>query len=250
MLTTESRTVFEVTTLGTGGPPVLYLHGEVSVAPDPVAKLLSTQARIVFPTHPGFADAPRPAWLETVRDTADLYVDLIDEQFGVEQFAIVGVSIGGWIGAELALLAPRQVSHLVLVGPAGLLVAEATPADHWFATDEQRAALLFADPGRAPTVGIEEWIANDEMAARLGWAPRFADPTLEHRLPRLHVPTTIIWGAADRLLPPAQAHRWLQALPAARIQTVEGSGHFPNYETPEAVTQIIESALIMQPADS
>jgi pimeloyl-ACP methyl ester carboxylesterase len=225
------------------GDPLLYLHSEVAVRPDPVALALAANRDEVCPVHPRFHEASCPDWVETVRDLADLYVDLVDDIFGGRSFDVVGASLGGWIAAELALLLPHRVRRLALLGPAGMFVPETPPGDHWFATDEERSSLLFEERQAAPEVDMEEYVANDEAAAAYAWNPRFCDPTLNHRARRLQMPTLLIWGSEDRLLPVSHADAWVEALPGVEVRVVSRSGHFPAYEQPEATIELVEAFL-------
>jgi pimeloyl-ACP methyl ester carboxylesterase len=177
----------------------------------------------------------------TVRDAADLLLDLLPE--GGRRLLLVGVSVGAWTAAELALADPSRFTALVLVGPVGIYVPEAQPADHWFATNEERSALLFADPTRAPDVDFAEFVANDEATARFAWNPRFADPTLRHRLRRLDLPTLVLHGGADALVPRQQSEAWAEVVAGSRLVTIEGSGHFPNYERPDETAAVVGTFL-------
>jgi pimeloyl-ACP methyl ester carboxylesterase len=238
---TEAAT-FTVYRSDSDGDPLLYLHAEVSVRPDPVALALSKRHQLLGPVHPRFHEAPVPDWVETVRDLADIYVDLVDALFEDRPFDVVGASLGGWIAAELALLLPGRVRRMALLGPAGMFVPEAPPGDHWFATDEERVSLLFADRDAMPEVDLPEYIANDEAAASYAWNPRFSDPTLNHRARRLTLPILVVWGADDRLLPARQAEAWSSTLPHADVHLVPG-GHFPAYEQPETTEELVEGFL-------
>jgi pimeloyl-ACP methyl ester carboxylesterase len=245
----ERRTVetvygsIDAYTAGSPPPSILYLHSEPAVAPDPAATELASHAGIMMPSHPGYGDAPRPDWVETVRDVADVYSEALEKLFGTGPVTVVGASIGGWIATELALLRPDWVANLVLVGPAGLCIPDAPARDHWFATDEGRASMLFGDVAKAPVVDPVEFIANDEATARYAWSPRFADPSLNERIRRLRMPMTVLWGADDRLLPVEQSSEWCRILPATRLVIVPDCGHYPAYERPGAVVAAVLDAV-------
>jgi pimeloyl-ACP methyl ester carboxylesterase len=231
---------FHVYELGDShSPPAVYVHGEAAVRPDPLATALSATHRLTCPVMPGFGEAPRPRWVTTVRDAADLLLDLPSESG--EPSLLVGVSLGAWTAAELALADPSRFNAVVLVGPVGIYLPEAPPADHWFATTDERNALLFADPTSAPDVDFAEFVSNDEATARFAWNPRFADPTLRHRLRRLDLPTLIVQGAADALVPRQQAEAWAEVVVGSRLITIDGSGHFPNYERPDEAAVAVGS---------
>jgi esterase/lipase len=96
-----------------GGPPLLLLHGghpSVRIgANDTIVELLSGDARVIAPTHPGFA-APAPAHLTTVDDLAYLYLDLMDA-LDLHECTVVGLSLGGWIAAEMAVKSTARMSR-------------------------------------------------------------------------------------------------------------------------------------------
>src|SRR5580658_8740933 len=69
-------------------------------------------ARVITPVHPGFADTPRPAGLNSIAGLARLYVSLLGE-LGVTGATVVGNSIGGWIAAEMTLTGSTQITSAV-----------------------------------------------------------------------------------------------------------------------------------------
>ncbi len=229
----------------TGGsgerPTIVFLHDEESAAPELLAAL-AERGDVIAPIHPGFADEPRPSWVTTVRDIADVDLDALDGAAG--ELIVIGSSFGGWVAAELALRIPERIARLILVGPLGLHVAGSEIADHWFRTAEERAAVLYADPANKPEISIPESIANDESMARYGWNPRLTEATLGPRLRRLDRPVELLWGEADAFVPPAFAEAWQSLLPQATTTRVAGSGHFPIYETRAAVLDALDRALI------
>jgi pimeloyl-ACP methyl ester carboxylesterase len=219
---------------------MLYLHDEYSTVEAPFLDGLVDELSVSAPVLPGFGAADRPEWVESVRDVADCLLDLVD-QLPPGDLLLAGSSIGAWTAAELALRLGERVTGIVLLAPVGLHVAGAHPSDHWFVPDEERAALLFHDPSRQPEVDIEEWIANDESAARYGWHPRFSDPTLEHRVHRLNARTMVVVGEHDRFVPRLHAERWAERLPKAQLEIVPDAGHYVGYEQPAAVAALLRS---------
>jgi pimeloyl-ACP methyl ester carboxylesterase len=228
---------------GSGGA-LWYFHDEASAAPGPVAEALAERFRVIAPIHPGFADAVRPGWVERAEDLADVYVDAIDAVTPDEPLVLVGSSVGGWIATELALLLADRVSRLVLIGPLGLRVRGAFPADHWFMHDDRRDRALYADPSAKPEISLEEFIANEGMTARMGWNPRLASERIAPRLHRVKAPTLVLWGAQDGLLDPSYAEHWSDAMPDARAALVEGAGHFPVHERPDDVIHAASDFLL------
>jgi pimeloyl-ACP methyl ester carboxylesterase len=106
------------------GRPFLLLHG--GGGPDTVtgfAELFAKthEVRVIVPTHPGFGDTARPAALTSIPGLAALYVALIG-QLELEDVTVIGNSIGGWIAAEMTLLASPRISGAVLVDAVGIEV--------------------------------------------------------------------------------------------------------------------------------
>src|SRR5258707_10732398 len=104
---------------GGRGRPVLVLHHDIGT-PDrlPFYDALADRFDVIVPNHPGFGSSERPQWLRHPRDLAALYQWLLTE-LGTERASLVGLGFGGWIAAEMAVLAPRDFHRLVLGGALG-----------------------------------------------------------------------------------------------------------------------------------
>jgi pimeloyl-ACP methyl ester carboxylesterase len=232
---------FVVQEAGDGPATILYLHDELSSRPSPAAARLTAGGRVVAPVHPGFGNADRPEWVESVRDVAEHYVDLLDSLALPAETAVVGASMGGWIATELAIRTGGRFGALSLINPVGVDVPGHPARDLWFVSAPE--TILFADTSAAPEVPAEERVANEESAARYGWSPRLYDPALAARLHRLRLPVQLVWGTADRLLPKQHLARWRELLPAAEVAEIPSAGHFPGYESPQDTAGTIASFL-------
>lgn len=236
------------------GRPLLFLHPETGLyGHGPVLDLLAERRRVLVPSHPGFGRSSLPDWVDEVDDVVYTYLDLLDE-LGLEDVALVGSSLGGWIACELALRSPR-VGALALVGSLGIRVGGPEDRDihDVFASspaelarlafhDEAAGARFFDYPARTD----EELAitARDQEAAVLyGWEPYFCDPKLRRRLRRVAAPTLVLWGASDRIAAPDYGRALADAIPGARFELVERAGHFPQLERPDAVAAAVLSFL-------
>ena len=86
---------------------------------------------------------------------------------------------------------------------------------------------------RAQRLEGEDALLKGKMTtAMLAWQPRLHDPLLGKWLHRIDVPTLILWGAGDKVLPPAYGAAWQKAIPNATLSTVAGAGHIPHVEKP------------------
>ena len=236
------------------GRPVLWLHGEEGLDPEaPFLDLLAGHGRVIAPSHPGFGHSPEADGIDTVDDLAYLYLDLLAQR-DARDAVVIGASLGGWIAAELAVKCTARLARLVLVGPLGIKVGDRETRDipDIFALDpDEVLRLQYADPARgAADYGAlsEDQVTviarNREAAALYGWEPYFHDPKLRQRLHRVDVPTLLLWGADDRFVTPGYYGAAYQAaIPGARLETIDGAGHFPHLEQPEAFVERVSAFL-------
>ncbi len=233
------------------GRPVLILHG--GAGPQSVtafAELLAAggDARVIVPTHPGFAGTPRPEHLDSIRALAELYATMIDD-LELTDVRVIGNSIGGWIAAELALIAGPRVESLVLVDAAGLEIAGHPIADFFSLTMDQVADLSYFEPDRF-RIDVDALPAPQKTAmagnraALLAYAgTSMADPTLLARISGIRIPTLVVWGQADRVVDPEHGRAFAAGIPNAILDLIVDAGHLPQLETPERLRDDIETFL-------
>jgi len=212
------------------GPPLLWLHG--SHLADlwlPLHRHLARSLDVIAPTHPGFREGRPPAWLSGLDDLALVYRQLLDA-LGLGRVHVGGHALGGWLAAELAILAPDRVASLSLVAPFGLRVREAPIADFLSASPDRLADLVFSGMAgdQANLLGdpsdpddFSRLYGEHGVTARLMWERRY-DLRLERRLPLVTVPALVLAPRDDRLVPAAHAERWAELLPAGRVHAVPG----------------------------
>ena len=199
--------------------------------------------------------------------TANFMSSFLDA-VGVERAAVVGNSFGGLTALHLALSEPSRVSALILSDSAGLgravslaLAAVTLPGggDVVKILDKtplgasqracSRALLLFARPWQIPP----KWLKDQYQLAQI---PNFMEATLESirsavnlagqrevllgQLPRLQMPTLIVWGIEDRVLPYWQARDALTRLKKGSLELIPNCGHLPHVERPERFVSIVD----------
>jgi pimeloyl-ACP methyl ester carboxylesterase len=226
------------------GRPVLLLHGMQHV--DPQARfldLLARRAEVIVPSHPGFGHSERPAGFETVYDLVHLYLDVL-EALPYEKVALVGLSFGGWIAAEVAATCCHRLDRLALVDAFGIKVSDRETADilDVFNTSPREVQRRsWHDPARwSPSfdeMPDEEIIARArdwEALCLYGWHPYMYNPQLTRWLHRITVPTLVLWGASDGIVAPSYGHAYSALIPGSRFQLIEGAGHHPEIEQPES----------------
>ncbi|WP_433044095.1 alpha/beta fold hydrolase [Dactylosporangium sp. CS-033363] len=224
------------------GRPVLLLHG--GAGPASVVDFAERFAaehpvRVITPTHPGFDGTVRPGGVETVRDLATVYKGLLDE-LGLEDVAVVGNSIGGWIAAELAILGSARITKLVIVDGVGIEVPGHPVIDFFGLSFPEIAAASYYDPtGRVIDPGTMPEAARRNMAGNRETLRRYAgdmvDPTLKARLQAVRTPALVVWGDSDRIADPGYGRAFAAAIPDADFVLLERTGHLPQLESPDAL---------------
>lgn len=259
-MTVESRHSFEqvagcrVSMLRGGvGDPLLFLHGgEGAGRWLPFMGLLADKFEVIVPEHPGFGLSETPAWLDNICDVAYFYLDFIDA-LKLKNIHLVGNSLGGWIASEIAVRDQHPFRTVALVAPAGIRVDGTLPADIFLWSREELTRNLFYNQDLAETalnapMSEEEQnvqLRNSITMAKLAWQPRLNSPDLKKWLHRIHVPTLIVWGDSDRLIPPAYGPAFQSLIPGSRLEVIPQCGHLPHVErTAEfvsALTNFIEA---------
>ncbi len=232
---------------GGSGPPLLVLHHDIG-SPDRPAfhEALAARFSVLAPSHPGYDGSERPAWLRSVRDVAVLYQGWLAER-GVRAVTLVGLGFGGWIAAEMATMAPRDVHRLVLVGAMGLKPERGEILDQAILSYLDYARAGFHDPGgleraygpEVPTALLERWDVNRETTFRIAWRPYMYSPTLPHLLGAVRAPALVVWGREDRVVPLECGERYVKTLPDARLWVLDGVGHFVDLERPAELARAV-----------
>lgn len=233
---------------GGEGRKLLYLHGANGAASvRPFMEMLAQDFEVLVPEHPGFGGSDEPEWLDTIHDLAYFYLDFI-EQFGLQDLHLVGSSLGGWLALEIAVRDTSRLKALTAVGPLGIYVPGVKRGDLFLWSPEERVRNLFYDQKLADQLlaqpaspeQVEAEVKNLHSVARLAWEPRLFDPHLAKWLHRIKIPTQIIWGDSDQLLPAAYAAEFQKLIAGARVHIVKQCGHLPHTEKPEEFVRLVK----------
>jgi pimeloyl-ACP methyl ester carboxylesterase len=258
-MTTSTSQVTEekVTVAGTAlhllrggkGPPVLVLHGvEGFEGWLQFHEALAEWATVYAPSHPGYGQTPCPEWVETIAHQAVFYHWFLQEQ-ALAPVDVIGMGIGGWIAAQMAVMCPQHLRHLVLVDAAGLHPQQSDIFDIFITPWKQVIDRCFYDAANAPEYqrlyggefqefgGPRE--AGRTMSIRMCFRPFMFDRSLPGMLGKVRVPTLIVWGAQDQIIPMECGQLYQRAIPGATLRLLEQCGHWPQFERPQELAQLV-----------
>lgn len=233
---------------GGSGPELLFLHGAGGLLPnDPFLARLATRYRVTAPLVPGYEDSEGGDNLRTMLDFTLFGLDCMDA-FGLEDPIVVGHSMGGMIAAEMAAVANRSITKVVLIGAAGLWLDDAPIPDLFAKLPYELPELLFHDPAKHGALLSSGGDLNDPEfltqflvgnARRLGTAGKILFPIpdrgLAERLYRVRARTRIVWGAEDKLIPLVYGRKFASMIDGAELDVVPATGHMVPYEDTDAV---------------
>ena len=252
------------------GPVILWIHGLGASWQSWLENMpeLARDHRVVAMDMPGFGYSEMPDGEISIEYYGRWTRHLMDV-LEIESAAVVGNSMGGFVGAELALRAPERVQRLALVSPAIFwqnrrraqpLVQLARYSDAIVARALVRATDDIANRRRLrlwalATAGFRYPQAiSDELAHEMvlsarrtdGFLPALealADYPLEEELPQIACPTLIVWGTADQLVSVRDAERLHELIPGSRREVFERTGHVAMLERPERFNRLLRDFL-------
>lgn len=252
------------------GPPLVYLHSAGGEGTNAALEDLAADHDVFVPMFPGFSASEGIEQIDDIEDAAFHLLDVLDA-LELARPHVVGLSLGGWMAAELATRSPERVNRLVLCSAVGLFV-EGAPIEQIFGrSPAELAELLYADLSRPMAqmmLAVSDQVSDvmrlaevpmglllplwQSMAAtaRIGWNPYLHNPKLPRRLRRVTAPTLVVAGSADRLLPPAHAEAYVSGIPGARLEIIEGAGHLVPVEQPAAFAGVVRAFLREGPGPS
>jgi len=234
----------DVTMLTAGsGEPLMFFHGAGTWHGFDFALPWASRFRVMIPYHPGWGESADAPEMTTPDDYALHYLELID-QLRLDKVNLVGLSMGGRFAATFTIHHRRRVRKLVLICPAGLVVPEHPMVD-LSKTPEDIPKYLVHDFSviarhlpASPSAEYQAARAREGASIGRMLQAGLVGPWLERWLHRVNVPTMIVWGDKDRIIPPGQAQAWAKLIPGSRVLMVPGAGHLVPDEKPESAEEI------------
>lgn len=233
------------------GEPIVFLHGLLGLNEHwlPAVDKLSKRARCIMLEFP-LAELPHKLC------SIDAVTAMVKRELSqlIDGPAIyIGNSLGGHLALRLALDHPEAVRGIVLAGSSGLFereivvggrTAQHRPSRDWL---QMKIEELFSDPANIPDGIVDrvyEELSNRRAARALVRLSKSAkSDNLSAHLSEITAPALLLWGQSDTVTPPGVAEEFKQLMPNSRIHWLDGAGHAPQIEQPEAFTTAIDEFL-------
>ncbi|MEA2358976.1 MAG: hypothetical protein QOI62_2236 [Solirubrobacteraceae bacterium] len=259
------------------GPPVVFIHGLSGSWQNWLEQLpvFARDHRVVAMDLPGFGASPMPAERISIPGYGRLVAALFDE-LGIDHAAIVGNSMGGFIGAEMAIASPSRVERLTLVSAAGLSIADLRNESAlavlrkldrrlaayagWLGTrstaltSRRRARqmvfrLVAHRPELLSGALVAEQVRGSGKPGFIDALDALTDYPIRDRLGEIACPVLIVWGAKDLLVPVRDADVFERLIPNSRKVVWPDTGHMAMLERPAAFNALLEAFLEEEPGE-
>ncbi len=251
------------------GPAMLFIHGILGSQGQwtQLIARLQNDHRVIVPDLFGHGESDKPVGDYSLGAHAATLRDLLD-RLGVERVTLVGHSLGGGIAMVFYYLFPERVERLVLVASGGLgrevnlvLRSATLPgaewvlpvlASAWVRARAEKAGRALSSVGWRPSTDIAAiWHGFTSLAdaasrrAFLATTRAVIDPggqtvNAHDYLPdTAPIPTLIVWGSRDRMIPAWHAINAQKSMPGCRVELFEGAGHFPHLDEPDRFADLV-----------
>jgi len=248
------------------GEPIIFVHGIAGCWRNWLENLpyFGRNYRAIALDLPGFGHSPMPSWEISMANYGRTVHDFC-ERLGLDRVAaLVGNSMGGFISTEAVIEEPERFDRLVLISAAGISFAE-WPSQHGRAAGRvikaagpllagNRRAWVTRPRGRKLAFGrivrnpnrLRPELLQEQGTPGLQ-APGFADALAtiwgydtRERLPEIEIPTLVVWGLNDQIVPVEAALGYHRMIPRSRLEIFERTGHLPMLERPLRFNPLLE----------
>jgi triacylglycerol lipase len=236
------------------GPVLVLVHGFASQARfdwGNVILPLSKTHRVIALDQIGFGASAKPQFDYSIQT----FVDFLGEFLRVEKvhdFTLAGESLGGWISAlySIEALAPENTGEYAVPKPQRLILEDAAgmaPLPHTDGSypvrstiaDAHGVAIVFHDKSRVTEEFVRQnfvmsLAADDGFTQRSVWGnPKLASEVVKDRLAKITIPTLVVWGGSDEIVPLEQGKAYAAGIRGAKLAIVPECGHGPSIEKPK-----------------
>ena len=214
-----------------------------------VSSMLSKHFRVVIPDIIGFGYSDKPAAEYTINFFIEFFQGFLTN-LNISRSLIVGSSFGGYLATEFAIRFTKQVEKLILAAPAGIMRTSTRVLDQYIMAalypTFENAKIAFTNMAYDPTTVTESTVRDFVNRMRLPNA-KYAfmstllgirdSPKLHGRLSKVEVPTLLVWGDNDNMIP-LQYSNGFQEIPVNQLVIVNKCGHTPYVEKPQEFSEV------------
>jgi len=237
---------------GGKGEPLVFLHGAGGLREgDALLEKLGENFRVYAPLLPGYGDSEECGELRDMLDVTLHAWDVV-AALGLKNPVLAGHSMGGMIAAEMAAIAPHDVSRLALIAPLGLWLDDHPIPDVFAIMPYNYPEIFFHNVAEGEKLFADGLALDDPEflkvflvvnARQLGMAGKILFPVPERglatRLYRIRAKTLLIWGDDDKYVAPVYAGAFLEGIANAGLVTIANAGHMVTMEKPDRVAASI-----------
>ncbi len=226
------------------GEPLVVFHGAGTADGFDFAETWADKFRVIVPYHPGFGESGDDPTFTDIHDYVMHYLELFDA-LKVDTMNLIGLSMGGYLASRFAMEHGHRIKKLVLMAPYGLDIPEHLGVDVIAIPGEELLPMLVSN-FNALKKNLPEKPDTDFIGARYREATSFArlfwehptDPKFPRYLHRVNMPTLIVWGEEDKLIPVQHAQAWRKLIPNSEVMIVKEAGHVVHLDKPETIDAI------------
>jgi pimeloyl-ACP methyl ester carboxylesterase len=253
------------------GDAIVFIHGLSGAWVNWLENLphFARDHRVIAMDLPGFGHSPMPAERISISGYGRIVDELLDA-LGIDRAVVVGNSMGGFIGAEVAIAFGTRVDRLVLVSAAGISIEHQRNervlrylerlddvlilSGGWMAT--RSAGLAKRKRARRQIMRLVAHRAQDLPAPLIaeqvmgsgkpGFVPALdalTDYPIRDRLSEIRCPVLVVWGEEDRLVPVRDAYIFGELIPSSRVVVWPETGHVAMLERPAAFNALVDEFL-------
>jgi pimeloyl-ACP methyl ester carboxylesterase len=231
------------------GPVLMLLHGLFGALSnwEAVVNHYSSHFRVIIPMLPIYEMPIKEAGLDGLREFTERFVEMKK----LDKMMIMGNSLGGHVGILYTLKNPTKVTKLVLTGSSGLFentMGGSYPRRGSYDYIRERVAYTFYDPNVASKELVDEVFETTKSIPKcmriVAIAKSAQRNNLALELPKIAVPTLLVWGLNDTITPPMVGHEFNRLIPGSELKFIDHCCHAPMMEHPEKFNQMVEDFLV------
>jgi pimeloyl-ACP methyl ester carboxylesterase len=217
------------------GDPLVVLHGGGGLRHYTSHDLLAQSRRVILLEAPGFGESPANERSQTMAELADTMAQAV-AALGIDRYDLQGTSFGGKLALWWAVQHADRLRALVLVGPAAI-----RPEGASFPREGLR---FFAHPERQlPIAPASPEVREKQMALTRRIMGPARDADLEARMAGLEVPTLVVFGTLDNVIPPESGRHYREILPNCHVVFLYDAAHEADADRPEAFVALVNDFL-------